>query len=477
MSVCDADDVVAPLVMRSNLLMVTDILALLLDAHHAALVRSAGWVGTQAFEENVELGRVPLCVVDPDEFPDLEAAPLRIPVGTCIDAVRVPIHTMIASIRALRLEGRDQPSLPQPQTPPQPAAAAGPPPPAVTAVDEHMSYYEHFEVENLICIRCDDLVAASKLAMATFPIHITVVGERAAFCGIPSTFLNFCSSIETARFVVPENNGGQTCSRAALAMAEQFANENGFDGPPSPAIFEKVCQAAGMVIAHSFMANCSSLAWIEMSALKNVAEVQTGFLENCSSLRAIDLAPLSRITRIPASFMAGTMSLKAIDLTPLANVTYISCEFLVGCVSLEAIDLSPFKNVTHIGEKFLAACRSLKVVDFTPLRNVAEVGPYFLGCCKGLSVVDISPMGNITSIPIGFLDEFKDRKVILPYSLRNDAEVAADGMLIDAASNISIAAGGGGNGIGEKQQTPTTATPTTADCIPDVTSTSNITLE
>ena len=355
-----------------NLLMLSNVAGLLLDARHAAVIRSAGLKGAEAYEECVNEGNAPMCIVDIDQFPHLDRPPFRVPIGPSPEATRLPVQTMIVSIAAMRYEGRDP---------------------------QQSSYYEAFDVSDVIFVMCDDLLVASQIIQASDPLYVTFVSDK-PYRGVPAKFMSMCTSVVTARFVV--------------AWGKHEAKE----------CLKKV-GTGGIVIDEGFMSNCSALAYMDFAQVQRIAEVRAHFLTNCICLKEINLSPLANITRIATGFMAGNESLTSLDLSPLSKVQVISSEFLAGCTGLKSINISSFSNVTEIGERFMAACWCLEGIDLHPLSNVTDVGPWFLSCCKRIPALDMSRMDKLAEIPMGLMEEFKNRKVLLPPGLCPTAVVEA----------------------------------------------------
>ena len=188
-----------------------------------------------------------------------------------------------------------------------------------------------------------------------------------------------------------------------------------------------------------FMTGCSSLTSIDLSPLSKITTL-CGFLEKCSSLTAVDFTPLRNIKKVvapitmcectalteikliasicpasgsmspvllPPGFMYFCSSLKSIDLSPFADVTEVGSDFMVNCRSLTSIDITPFANVTKIGQQFMLNCSSLTSIDLSPFSNVVTIGRHFMYGCRSLTTIDLTPLVKLAAADTSFMASCK----------------------------------------------------------------------
>ena len=139
----------------------------------------------------------------------------------------------------------------------------------------------------------------------------------------------------------------------------------------------------------------TSVRRIAFTNCKGITEIGDSFLADCSCVTHIDLSAFTEITSVGRSFLKYCESLREIDLSPLCNVTEISDCFLFGCGMLTELNLSPLSKVETVESSFLRECSNIEFLDLSPLSNVTKIGGYFLYSC--VCRYDLSHLSSVVS--------------------------------------------------------------------------------
>ena len=391
--------------MKSNLIMIVDVLALLLDPHHGAYVRSAGWVGADAFQEVVERGLVPLvarsCFTlvlrDVDESADgcAEGGVDRFPVA--------PI-----SRRAMQV-GPEAAAVMDAEDDDDAVVGAGDaerPPPMAHVLGPSQNIIGDVQLNLAPLLTMMDGSGCELHELFT-PTFCQAAVQRLELHNFP------CSAISSEDIV---NIVSFAEVRHVSFLAPQTAT---ITTSSTSTTIDPI-----MAVPASFLRMCTTLWSVDLSIFSSAVRVEGQFMERCMRLTTINLSPLTNVTSIGNFFLRGSSGLTKIDLTPLKNVRDVGDGFFSDCRGLRRVDLSPMRSLWYIKPWFFSGCQMLSEVKFGMLPRLGTIG---LNCFTGnssMKSLDLSGLMALSAEPVGLADRCPSVK-LPPHLERRKASLAA----------------------------------------------------
>ena len=424
--------------MRFNLLMLTDVIKFLLNTtHHVALVRSAGWVGSQAFQENVERDRVPMYGHIPasqDNSDDKENDPTATPCSFAL--VPISVNGLVKDANPAYQHHIHL----QTVVVTMPAFLDSMPPDLDQVLVSNMSMLvnnNNLHVNRLVFIHNNnrngkndsDCIGMeyspsnveTRLANSLNPVQIYFTSTTTSSSSHPPQLSSNEKKSESFPPCAKVNTREQQQFPVSMLSFCEKLETIDFGAASSSNVF------AGLSDINScFVSGCESLLSIDLSPFANVTNIGCEFLDGCTSIKEIDLSPLVNVT-ISFNFMRGCTSLIKIDCSVFSHVTEIQWKFLGDCTSLQTINLSGFINVDTIEWGFLNRCSSLLAVDLSAFQNVTTIEEDFLSKCDALrlnttsttAAIDMTAMGKLKELPDGILQEYSNPgQVVAPAHLQ-----------------------------------------------------------
>ena len=309
--------------------MLVDVLALLLDPHHGAYVRSAGWVGADAFQEVVERGLVPTyltCAIDNTEDEDPHR---RLPPS-------FPAYTAIHSIRQ----------------------------------DDRNTYRDDDDADGVVQTHSVRGIRHFKL----FSPPATIICPHQHFDGclldgqINDYFMSdYDRPIKSIHF---------TNVDFVTHIADYFMwicyDVTNLDMTPFSGLRE---------VGEYFAGCCTELKSVTFHPSVMLTQVPNGFLFECEALEAFDMLLFEGVDDVPVEFLNGCKSLSKVDFGPFLklhpprngapttgvdvnlvsqSLTSVGCQFLLNCCGLQEVsNLCALRDVTTIEDDWMSHCCSL----------------------------------------------------------------------------------------------------------------------
>ena len=381
------------MMMMFNTLMCMDV-AVLLSPLHQGMLRSAGQMGVDVFEELVAIGRVPIYV---------ETSVLEV-------GVHAPIVPHVSLSDSDDEASRD-------------------------AFDG--------DIDNSIMSKncwtsTNSNTTAVVVSLTAMRVLRWVDGGIDALRGVRTG--NLVHRYQHYSGTSATDDGGD----AVGVESDEYISE---DMDPLMATSIELCGFEGFTkVLNNFLVNANAISTLDITPLRFVTTIGDDFLFDCNSLTTIDLAPLGEVSSIGSSFMGQCSSLIMLDTTPLLkSLTNIGSGFLGDCCSLRDIDVTGLGNLSEIPPDFLSCCSALKSIDLAPLGgSLSVIGDRFMMKCSSILAVDLAPLtqlkliGNMFMSMCSALTTFGNPDTA---SVRNTLpllESVSDSFLHSCASLVSV---------------------------------------